>query len=125
MIDTILNLMFRCSHRRLTRPVTPAGKSGAPHEGAYVVCLDCGKHFAYDTKEMRIGKAIPRQRSGGVQYSDPLPEKSGSRLRYALWASVPLALIAGIVMNGGKKQPGETQKGKPAPEKKPATAPKA
>ena len=28
MIDTVLNLLFRCSHRRLTRPMTPVTKSG-------------------------------------------------------------------------------------------------
>lgn len=58
VIDTVLNLLFRCSHRRLTRPVTPAVKVGTPHAQTYVVCLDCGKHFAYDAKEMRIGKQI-------------------------------------------------------------------
>jgi DNA-directed RNA polymerase subunit RPC12/RpoP len=58
VIDTVLNLLFRCSHRRLTRPVTPIVKTGMPQSQTYVVCLDCGKHFAYDVKEMRIGKMI-------------------------------------------------------------------
>jgi hypothetical protein len=33
MIDSILNLLFRCPHTRLTRPVTPINKDGldAPH----------------------------------------------------------------------------------------------
>lgn len=58
VIDSVLNLLFRCSHRRLTRPVTPTVKAGMPHGQTYVVCLDCGKQFAYDVKEMRIGKQI-------------------------------------------------------------------
>jgi DNA-directed RNA polymerase subunit RPC12/RpoP len=58
VIDTVLNLLFRCSHRRLTRPVTPVVKAGHPGGQTYVVCLDCGKHFSYDVKEMRIGKQI-------------------------------------------------------------------
>src|ERR1035437_2552241 len=58
MIDTLLNLLFRCSHRRLTRPVAPITKAGQPHSQSYVVCLDCGKQFEYDLKEMRIGKVI-------------------------------------------------------------------
>jgi hypothetical protein len=29
-----------------------------PNSQTYVVCLDCGKHFAYDVKLMRIGKRI-------------------------------------------------------------------
>ena len=33
--------------------------AGVPRGGAYVVCLDCGRHFAYDTREMRVGKEIP------------------------------------------------------------------
>jgi len=53
VIDTLLNLVFRCAHRRLTRPVTPVAKGDAPH-GTYVVCLDCGKEFGYDWQEMRV-----------------------------------------------------------------------
>ncbi len=58
MIDSVINLLFRCSHKRLTRPVTPPGRAGKQREQTYVVCLDCGKHFAYDVKLMRIGKQI-------------------------------------------------------------------
>jgi DNA-directed RNA polymerase subunit RPC12/RpoP len=58
MIDTVLNLLFRCSHRRLTRPVSPITKAGEAPSQSYVVCLDCGKQFAYDVREMRLGKEI-------------------------------------------------------------------
>jgi len=58
VIDTVLNLLFRCAHRHLTRPFTPKGAQGARHGETYVVCLDCAKRFAYDLKGMRIGKAI-------------------------------------------------------------------
>ena len=58
VIDTILNLLFRCAHRHLTRPFTPVGGQAAPQGTTYVVCLDCTKQFAYDLKAMRIGKAI-------------------------------------------------------------------
>lgn len=34
MIDTVLNLLFRCSHRRLTRPVTPVSKAGHARRAA-------------------------------------------------------------------------------------------
>lgn len=82
VIDTLVNLLFRCSHRRLTRPVAPITKAGQPHSQSYVVCLDCGKQFEYDTQEMRIGKLIepgheasvvpvgePRQRAGKLKYA--------------------------------------------------------
>jgi hypothetical protein len=63
MIDSILNLLFRCSHRHLTRPVAPITKAGQPHSQSYVVCLDCGKQFEYDLDEMRIGVAPPGNRA--------------------------------------------------------------
>jgi hypothetical protein len=109
MIDTILNLMFRCPHRRLTRPVSPVGKAGEPHGDAYVVCLDCGKQFAYDLKEMRIGKPLARSHEHGVLHPD-LPGERGAKVKYALWASVPLALLAGVVLRGGKKKGGEAER---------------
>lgn len=59
MIDSVVNFLFRCRHKHLTRPVTPANKSGKPHAETYVACLDCGKQFSYDTHEMRIGKPLP------------------------------------------------------------------
>jgi DNA-directed RNA polymerase subunit RPC12/RpoP len=58
LIDTLLNLLFRCAHRRLTRPLTPVNRQDGPHLDTYVVCLDCGKQFEYDLEKMRIGKVI-------------------------------------------------------------------
>lgn len=94
MIDTLLNLIFRCSHRRLTRPVTPARRLGVATGATYVVCLDCGKRFAYDTLQMRIGKPLgpldaPHSR---------LATDNGKARRLgmaALWASLPLAVLLG------------------------------
>jgi len=34
MIDSVLNLLFRCPHRRLTRPVAPLTKPGEPWFGS-------------------------------------------------------------------------------------------
>ena len=58
MIGTLLNLLFRCPHRRLTHPVAPITNVGRQHSQAYVVCLDCGKPFEYDMEGMKIGKLI-------------------------------------------------------------------
>jgi hypothetical protein len=55
MIETVLNLLFNCTHRHLTRPFTPVNVA---HGETYVVCLDCGKQFAYDLNTMHIGKVI-------------------------------------------------------------------
>src|SRR5215469_2210482 len=101
MIDSILNLMFRCAHRRLTRPLTPVTKAGVPHGETYVVCLDCGKQFAYDFKEMRIGRAIDRTHDGSVIPKD-LPPKHNTKLKFALGLSVPLAVLIGSVLRSKK-----------------------
>src|SRR5260370_23709727 len=56
LIDSVLNLLFRCPHKRITRPITPVSKTGVRDGDTYVVCLECGKQFTYDLNEMRIGK---------------------------------------------------------------------
>jgi hypothetical protein len=120
MIDTVLNRLFRCPHRRLTRPVTPANKAGVPNGETYVVCLDCGKQFRYDFKEMRIGKAIDQSQDLGVVPPN-LPKARKARLNYALLAAVPLAAVIGAAFESrsvrnkkphthkeiGKSDPGE------------------
>ncbi len=59
MIDSLFNLLFRCNHGSLTRPVKALNWAGKPEGAPYVVCLDCGKQFAYDAEALRIGKALP------------------------------------------------------------------
>jgi hypothetical protein len=108
MIDSVLNLLFRCSHSRLTRPVTPVSKAGVPHGQSYVVCLECGKQFAYDVEEMRIGKPLPPSHATGVL--EPSMPKSKRKLKYALWASLPLALLAGSILRNGRKTRGSSPK---------------
>jgi hypothetical protein len=64
MFQSILDSLFGCSHPRTTFPITPMHKKAglsAPADtrtGAYVVCLDCGKEFAYDWESMRIGRPV-------------------------------------------------------------------
>jgi hypothetical protein len=65
MLQSLLNTFFGCSHQRTTFPQTPARKgAGYPAPGAinksstYVVCLDCGKEFAYNWNEMRLGQQV-------------------------------------------------------------------
>lgn len=98
MIDSLMNLLFRCSHRRLTRPVSPVSKAGQPQGQAYVVCLDCGKQFEYDVTEMRIGKAIRQSPEFGV-LAPEAEEQHPSRLKYLL-AAVPAALMLGALLQG-------------------------
>ena len=102
MIDTVLNLLFRCGHRRLTRPVSPITKAGQPHSQCYVVCLDCGKQFENDLNEMRIGKAIDHSHDAGVVPPN-LPRPRKTKIKYALLAAVPAAVVLAAVLKGKKK----------------------
>ena len=60
MLESLLNALFWCSHNRITFPLTPSRKmaSSTNRHGTYVACLDCGKEFRYDWKEMRIGEPV-------------------------------------------------------------------
>src|ERR1700675_4329422 len=101
MIDTLINLLFRCPHRRLTRPVAPITKAGQPHSQSYVVCLDCGKQFEYDMKEMRIGKLIDNSTAACVVPEDkPLPP--ATKVKYAVFAAVPVAMAIGAMLKAKK-----------------------
>jgi hypothetical protein len=113
MIDTVLNLLFRCPHRRLTRPVAPVTKAGEPHPQSYVVCLDCGKQFEYDTTQMRIGKPVEHSHGSGVVPPD-MPPPRDTKLKLALLAALPAAVMLGTLLNprkpgGGAPPSGETK----------------
>jgi hypothetical protein len=63
----LFEMMFGCSHKRCSFPITVRGKQrrtpAASLTGTYVVCLDCGQEFAYDWNEMKLiePKAEPAQ----------------------------------------------------------------
>jgi hypothetical protein len=102
MIDSVLNLLFRCPHRRLTRPVSPVSRAGEPHRQCYVVCLDCGKQFEYDLNAMRIGKAIDHSHDAGVVPPDT-PEPRKTKVRYTLMAAVPAVVMLAALWKGNKQ----------------------
>jgi hypothetical protein len=98
MIGSIFDSLFGCSHRRLTRPITPVSKPGVPSGETYVVCLDCGKQFAYDWNHMRIGKPIERSPDTGVLRPD-MPSAAKAKIKYALLGSaLPLAVLLGSAL---------------------------
>jgi hypothetical protein len=105
MIDLVANLLFRCPHRRLTRPITPVSKPGVPSGETYVVCLECGKQFYYDWEKMRLGGPVERSATKGVLPPD-LPKLRKSRLKYALLGSaIPLAVLLGKSLLSKPKEP--------------------
>ena len=64
MLEKILQLLnFSCRHSNISHPFAAAAARSSAHDdwepvsssdGHYVVCLDCGKKFAYDWSSMRI-----------------------------------------------------------------------
>ena len=54
----IIDILFGCAHKRTSFPFSskPGQRrsSAALQTGTYVVCLDCGKEFAYDWQNMRV-----------------------------------------------------------------------
>lgn len=66
MVKAMLQAVFGCAHGRTTFPLTPTSRMSPPGRvasiaGAYVVCLDCGKEFAYDWARMRVGEPVRRR----------------------------------------------------------------
>jgi len=58
----LVDMLFGCWHKNFSFPMT--NKSGrrspaASLTGTYVVCLDCGKEFPYDWKEMKVIDSKP------------------------------------------------------------------
>jgi len=61
MFAKVFDAMFGCRHPRYSFPITMrAGTrraASAGRTGTYVVCLDCGREFAYDWQEMHVAKS--------------------------------------------------------------------
>jgi len=113
MIDTVMNLLFRFPHHRLTRPMAPITKAGKPHSQSYVVCLDCGKQFEYDLDRMQIGKPIDHSHEHAV-VPPPRPASRGSKLVFGLLAAVPVAVVLGTARRGKKKSAQRNEAENPA-----------
>jgi hypothetical protein len=58
MLARFADMFFGCWHKNYSFPITTrAGQrrtGAAITTGTYVVCLDCGKEFAYDWKQMKV-----------------------------------------------------------------------
>jgi hypothetical protein len=59
MISKILDALFGCWHQHYSFPITVRNEArrscvAAGPTGTYVVCLDCGREFPYDWKQMKV-----------------------------------------------------------------------
>jgi len=60
MITDFVDILFGCWHSNYSFPITAkvgARGKAAQVTGTYVVCLDCGKEFPYDWKQMKVVEA--------------------------------------------------------------------
>ena len=66
MIGKLLDALFGCRHPRYSFPVTVRHSKRRPQAamltGTYVVCLECGREFAYDWQEMQVITSPERHR---------------------------------------------------------------
>lgn len=62
MIFNIFDMLFGCWHNNYSFPITAKGETrktaAARATGTYVVCLDCGKEFAYDWQAMKVVDSV-------------------------------------------------------------------
>lgn len=63
MLQSVFDALFGCGHQQTSFPITPGRRNAgnppvATNPATYVVCLDCGKQFAYDWKAMRVGEQM-------------------------------------------------------------------
>jgi len=54
----LFDALFGCWHKNMSFPLSARQgqrrSQAATQTGTYVVCLDCGREFAYDWKTMRV-----------------------------------------------------------------------
>ena len=100
MIGSLLDLLFACKHRRTTFPFTPVKRKDAegreePPGATYVVCLECGKQFAYDWEKMQLGKPVDISEASPAHEIDtaPIPFRTKSRIKYLAWGSMLSAVL--------------------------------
>jgi hypothetical protein len=67
MIAELINAVFGCKHPHYSFPISvrPVSRRNAAAKltGTYVACLDCGKEFPYDWREMKVIESPAQQRS--------------------------------------------------------------
>lgn len=71
MLNSFVNFLFGCTHKRTTFPISTRASLRKP-ASTYVVCLDCGKELAYSWEEMRILPEKPELAHA------PVPEQARS-----------------------------------------------
>lgn len=70
MLQNIVEYLFGCGHKNYSFPITAKGRkrnpvAAADITGTYVVCLECGKEFPYDWREMKV-VTMPKKKAAAA-----------------------------------------------------------
>lgn len=91
-----------------------AGTQGEFPTETYVVCLDCGKQFAYDWESMQLGKAVDISQGAPATPAEiqPIPFRTKSTLKYlVLGSAVSAAVVVGKVVQSRRQSSKSTSTG--------------
>ena len=73
MLQNIVDYLFGCSHKNYSFPITAKAAKrrteAADVTGTYVVCLECGKEFPYDWREMKV-VSMPAKKAAAAAIGD-------------------------------------------------------
>ncbi|MGE5204072.1 MAG: hypothetical protein ACM3PW_00545 [Chlamydiota bacterium] len=62
LFSALWDVFFGCRHRHYSFPISSKilkqRSAAASATGTYVVCLDCGKEFAYDWEQMKVASPL-------------------------------------------------------------------
>jgi hypothetical protein len=79
MIANIMDMLFGCWHTNYSFPITQKRgqrrNPAAQATGTYIVCLDCGKEFAYDWKTMKV--VNPQREQKPMELEPVMVESTG------------------------------------------------
>ena len=69
-MTSMFDVLFGCWHKNYSFPITsrPGTRRSraASVTGTYVVCLDCGREFAYDWEQMKVISENDKVRAAAV-----------------------------------------------------------
>ncbi len=68
-MGSLIDILFGCPHHRTSFPITLKTANHVTADGkagTYIVCLDCGKEFAYDWREMKIVRSPGQQPQAAI-----------------------------------------------------------
>ena len=75
MMTSLVDMFFGCWHKNYSFPITSKNRrtEASRITGTYVVCLDCGREFAYDWQTMKV---VGREQVDNDALQEPLHQRA-------------------------------------------------